>query len=110
MPCATPNPRSSLSSVERDRNPEPGRDEVTVTVADDGQGMREPGRLGYGLVGVSERVGALGGQLSFANTSSGGFSLIADHPTCRRVAATARRNTGMRNPGSGGWQRGTERF
>ena len=33
-----------------------------------------------GLIAVSERLGALGGQLSFANTSAGGFRLIAVLP------------------------------
>src|SRR5438105_6251088 len=48
-------------SIERDRAPEQGRDEIRLSVADDGRGMREPDRLGYGLVGISERVDAIGG-------------------------------------------------
>jgi signal transduction histidine kinase len=33
--------------------------------------------LGYGLVGISERVGAIGGQLTFSNKRGEGFTLTA---------------------------------
>ena len=67
-------------SIERDRDVENGRDEVRLTVADNGRGMREPERLGYGLVGITERVSALGGGLSFSSQSEEGFAVIAALP------------------------------
>ena len=57
--------------IERDR------EDLRVVVADDGRGMREPGRLGYGLVGISERVGAIGGQLTFSNKCGEGLTITA---------------------------------
>lgn len=55
--------------------------EIRVTIADDGQGMREPNRLGYGLVGVSERAAAIGGRLSFTSRFADGFRLTAVLPS-----------------------------
>jgi two-component system, NarL family, sensor histidine kinase UhpB len=69
-----------LVTISIDRN----GDEIRVAVADDGRGMREPGRLGYGLIGVSERVRAVGGQLRFSNRFGEGFAVIAVLPH-RRV-------------------------
>ena len=60
--------------VERDG------ENVRVVVADDGQGMREPSRLGYGLVGITERVGAIGGRLSFSGKFGEGLTVIAMLP------------------------------
>jgi two-component system, NarL family, sensor histidine kinase UhpB len=67
-------------SVERSRDPRAESDEISVIVSDDGRGMREPGRMGYGLIGISERVGVLGGRLSFANQSGRGFRVAARLP------------------------------
>ncbi len=36
-----------------------------VEVTDDGRGMAEPNRIGYGLLGIRERVKAMGGRLTF---------------------------------------------
>jgi len=60
--------------VERDR------EDVRVVVTDDGRGMRESSRLGYGLVGISERVGAIGGSLSFSNKCGEGLTVMAVLP------------------------------
>ena len=68
-----------LVTISIDRN----GDEIRVAVADDGRGMREPGRLGYGLTGVSERVRAVGGQLRFSNKLGEGFVVIAVLPHLR---------------------------
>jgi|SRR5215471_15104357 two-component system sensor histidine kinase UhpB len=73
-------PKLVTISVERSSAFERECDEITVTIGDDGRGMREPGRLGYGLIGIKERVGALGGRLNFANPSGGGFRLVAVLP------------------------------
>jgi two-component system sensor histidine kinase UhpB len=67
-------------SIERRHDALEDHDEIRVVVADDGQGMREPNRLGYGLVGVRERVTAVGGRLTFSNRSGKGFQVTATLP------------------------------
>jgi signal transduction histidine kinase len=42
--------------------------------------MRDPDKLGYGLIGISERVSAVGGRLSFSSKSDEGFSVVAVLP------------------------------
>jgi two-component system, NarL family, sensor histidine kinase UhpB len=73
-------PKLITISIDRDRNTEPGGDEVKVAVTDDGQGISEPGRLGYGLLGISERVSAIGGRLAFSNQLGEGFAVTAVLP------------------------------
>jgi two-component system, NarL family, sensor histidine kinase UhpB len=75
-------------SIQRHRDAENGRDEVKLTVSDNGRGMREPERLGYGLIGITERVSALGGRLSFPNKSDGGFAVVAVLPHSHRPASS----------------------
>jgi two-component system sensor histidine kinase UhpB len=67
-------PNRIAISIER------GRDEIRLTVADDGRGMRYPDKLGYGLIGISERVSAVGGRLRISNKSDEGFAVIAVLP------------------------------
>ena len=67
-------PKRIAISIERDR------DEIRLSVADDGRGMRDPDKLGYGLIGISERVGAVGGRLSISNKSDEGFAVVAVLP------------------------------
>jgi len=67
-------------SIDRRHDALENHDEIRVVVADDGQGMREPNRLGYGLVGVRERVTAVGGRLTFSNRSGKGFEVTATLP------------------------------
>jgi two-component system, NarL family, sensor histidine kinase UhpB len=55
-------------------------DEISVAITDDGPGLAEPGRLGYGLVGIKERVSAIGGRLTFSNDAGEGFSVMAVLP------------------------------
>jgi len=74
-------PRQVTISVER-----AGRgDEVLVEVADDGAGMREPPGTGYGLIGMAERVRALGGRLTYSNRPGGGFAVSATLPQSHRL-------------------------
>jgi two-component system sensor histidine kinase UhpB len=73
-------PKRVVVSIKRDRDLEQGRDEIRLSVVDDGQGMRDPDKLGYGLIGISERVGALGGRLSFSTKSEEGFAVVAVLP------------------------------
>ena len=55
---------------------------VTVEVSDDGGGMADPRRaLGFGLIGMRERVHSLGGTLAVGNRSKGkGVTLLAEFP------------------------------
>jgi signal transduction histidine kinase len=43
--------------------------------------MREPNRPGFGLVGIGERVRAMGGRLTFSNRPGEGFSVAAVLPS-----------------------------
>jgi two-component system, NarL family, sensor histidine kinase UhpB len=56
------------------------REEVRVEVIDDGRGMPECGKPGYGLVGIGERVRAMGGRVLLANHSGHGFVVTAVIP------------------------------
>jgi two-component system sensor histidine kinase UhpB len=77
-------------SIERKAAQEPGHSEIRLSIADDGRGMRELDSLGYGLVGIRERVQAIGGRLSFSKQAGKGFALVAvlphAHPPAPREA------------------------
>jgi two-component system, NarL family, sensor histidine kinase UhpB len=65
-------------------------DALVVTVADDGQGMSgEPG-IGYGLLGMSERVKALGGSLTVSSRVGAGLVVTALLPRKPRQGAPMR--------------------
>lgn len=55
-------------------------DEVIVEVADNGRGMLEAATAGYGLIGMEERIRAIGGRLIFGNRPGGGFGVTATLP------------------------------
>jgi signal transduction histidine kinase len=59
-----------------------GDDDLTVQVDDDGRGVRTDGAAGTGkgIVGMRERVGALGGELQAGPRPSGGFRVRARLP------------------------------
>jgi signal transduction histidine kinase len=62
----------------------PAADEIVVTMADDGPGTDLTGpRAGLGLIGMRERVEALGGEFHMASEPGGGFLF------CARVSAQA---------------------
>jgi len=52
---------------------------LRIVVADDGVGGADPSR-GSGLLGLADRVAALGGQLSVTSPNGGGTRLIAEIP------------------------------
>ena len=53
---------------------------VTVRVEDDGEGAAAPPVPGYGLIGMRERVEALGGRLAVGPTGRGGWLVVAVLP------------------------------
>jgi signal transduction histidine kinase len=53
---------------------------LTVRVVDDGAGSQRPPVPGYGLVGMRERVTALGGRLRAEPGASRGFTVLAELP------------------------------
>jgi signal transduction histidine kinase len=59
-----------------------GTDRVTVAVVDDGRGSGAGGSggSGHGLVGMRERVGLYGGQLTAGPVPTGGFAVRATLP------------------------------
>jgi signal transduction histidine kinase len=57
-----------------------GERSLTVRVDDDGVGARRPPVPGYGLIGMRERVTALGGRLSAEPGTTRGFSVLAELP------------------------------
>ena len=57
-----------------------GPGSLTVRVDDDGAASRQPPIPGYGLVGMRERVTALGGRLQAEPGASRGFSVLAELP------------------------------
>ena len=59
--------------------------QVNVRIADDGDGLGDEIRSGFGLSGMSERVWALGGTLITANGPAGGLTLEAHLPSAATV-------------------------
>ena len=53
---------------------------LVVTIADNGRGMDGPASAGYGLLGMGERVKALGGLLTITNKPDEGFTVTARLP------------------------------
>ena len=62
--------------------------QLRVTVSDDGDGMPSGAGLGYGLLGMGERVRAMGGRLSVASGPGGtGLVVTAELPLALQAAA-----------------------
>jgi two-component system sensor histidine kinase UhpB len=76
-------PKLVTVSVDRDHD-----GKVRVAVADDGAGMLEPNRLGYGLLGISERVKAVGGRLTLSKTPGEGLAVKAVFPCSPGAVST----------------------
>ncbi|MEU7738899.1 histidine kinase [Nonomuraea sp. NPDC049158] len=80
-----PNARHVTVSVTRDR------DAVRVQVVDDAPpgAAHYPHRGGYGLIGMRERVEALGGTLSVGPRRGAGWSVLATLPAAAAASASA---------------------
>jgi two-component system sensor histidine kinase UhpB len=78
-------PRLITISVKRDA---PG-DYIIVDVADDGAGLHDEPALGYGILGMEERVRVMGGRLSFGNQPNGGFAVSAMLPCLQPLSLSA---------------------
>jgi two-component system sensor histidine kinase UhpB len=70
--------KPGVIAISIDRDPESGG--VIVAVADDGSGLRAEPEMGYGLIGMEERVRVLGGRLTVSNRPEGGFAVTAALP------------------------------
>jgi signal transduction histidine kinase len=57
-----------------------GADTLSIRVDDDGAGSGHPPVPGYGLIGMRERVTALGGRLQAEPAPSRGFTVLAELP------------------------------
>jgi signal transduction histidine kinase len=65
-----------------------GAGEVVVAIADNGKGMDlEAPRAGLGLVGMRERVAALGGRLKLTSRPGAGLQIVASIPLAPPLSA-----------------------
>jgi signal transduction histidine kinase len=58
---------------------ERGNGTVRLAVTDDGVGGADPAR-GSGLIGLSDRIGAIGGKLAIDSPAGHGTSIVAELP------------------------------
>ncbi|WP_182879062.1 sensor histidine kinase [Microbispora sp. H10949] len=63
-----------------------GHDRVVLVVSDDGKGRDDRSSGGFGLTSLADRARALGGTLTGANATRGGFELRAELPLTEVVA------------------------
>jgi len=74
--------------LDRTRSGSNGADLVSITVADDGAGADPDAHTrGLGLIGMRERVAALGGRLEIISAAGRGFELKAQIPVELNVQA-----------------------
>jgi len=77
--------RARRVSVVLARETTEGR-EIVLSIADDGSGANDwSSAAGFGLVGMRERVEALGGNLRISSPASGGFLIRATLPVSGRA-------------------------
>ncbi len=73
-------PKTITVTIELQRAAQDSAESVLVTVADDGRGMAESPGTGFGLVGMGERVKALGGSLAVSSHPGEGTTVAATIP------------------------------
>lgn len=67
----------------------PGDARLRAAISDDGRGFTQPQQFGYGLLGMTERVRSVGGQILICNGAAGGAVVDAVLPW-RRLGRTER--------------------
>jgi two-component system sensor histidine kinase UhpB len=72
-------PRLVTIRIDREPAAEGGGD-IRVEVTDDGRGMAQATPMGYGLIGIRERVRAMGGRLSVVSRPGTGLTVRAALP------------------------------
>jgi signal transduction histidine kinase len=78
---------------------------VRLSVEDDGIGFGAPTQpFAYGLAGMRERVGALGGALRLDNQPGGGARVVAELPFPDDTASHGRATSTVERLGCGGWR------
>jgi two-component system, NarL family, sensor histidine kinase UhpB len=65
-------------------------DGVRVSVRDDGRGLADGARFGFGLLGIAERARALGGSLEVSTPKGGGTLVELLHPLQERALEEVR--------------------
>lgn len=78
--------RPTLISIDIEAKPD---FTIDIRVADNGSGLKDTGRAGYGIVGMQERVAALGGRLEVVNRHDGPGVAVSAHLPIRDAVATA---------------------
>lgn len=66
-----------------------GPDALELQVLDDGQGPVAHDGVGYGLLGVQERVKVFAGEMSAGPRAGGGYQLLVRLPYCNSVGSTS---------------------
>jgi two-component system, NarL family, sensor histidine kinase UhpB len=75
-------------SITQRAKPDGGETAIVVSVSDDGGGIEYDAALGYGLLGMTERVKAVGGKLDIDSKKGRGLTITATLPP-PRVRKTA---------------------
>jgi signal transduction histidine kinase len=70
---------------------------LRLAIRDDGIGGADPGK-GSGLIGLGDRIAALGGRLQVVSPIGGGTMLLIDIPIERRSSSRAPHGEGERRP------------
>jgi two-component system sensor histidine kinase UhpB len=70
----------SMSAAAYDEPDAECQPTLQITIEDNGVGIAEQGNFGFGLIGMSERVEALGGRIAIENRSAGGTRVAVSLP------------------------------
>ena len=81
--------RVTLQLATREARPSDAAGQIELTIADDGRPGGQSAKSGMGLLGMRERVAALGGRLSFKTGADGGSALHVVIPVAPGATSTA---------------------